>query len=231
MMLSELGDLLAVVPEDGSREEYLNAILEANALGKATLSGRRLTGQRLGELYGLDPALALFRVLRRLWEVDEPGRPLLALLCALARDPLLRASARAVLGLLPGEELVRGRVLADLRDSTGSRLNDAILDKVARNTASSWSQAGHLEGRVRKLRRLVNPTPGPAAFALWLGALDGLSGEELLRTPWARVLDRGPDALLDLALRAKQLGLLHARAGGGVVEIDPRGLDPLAGSA
>jgi hypothetical protein len=231
MMLAELGDLLAVVPEGGARGDYLAAILEGNALGKATISGRRLSGQRLGELYGLDPALPLFRVLRRLWDFDVPGRPLLALLCALARDPLLRASADAVLRLAPDEELVRGRVLADLRDSTGSRLNDAILDKVARNTASSWSQAGHLEGRVRKLRRLVNPTPGAAAFALWLGALDGLSGEELLRTPWARVLDRGPNALLDLALRAKQLGLLHARAGGGVVEIDPRSLDPLVGSA
>jgi hypothetical protein len=35
--------------------------------------------------------------------------------------------------------------------------------------------------------------------------------------------------LLDLVLRAKQLGLVRARIGGGVTEIDPRGLDPLAG--
>ena len=45
----------------------------------------------------------------------------------------------------------------------GSRLNDAILDKVARNAGSSWSQSGHLQGRVRKIRLRVDPTVGPAA--------------------------------------------------------------------
>ena len=28
----------------------------------------------------------------------------------------------------------------------GERLNESTLDKVVRNTASSWSQSGHLEG-------------------------------------------------------------------------------------
>ncbi|MEW6071035.1 MAG: hypothetical protein AB1726_00380 [Planctomycetota bacterium] len=226
IMLAELRELLSAVPTEAGRESYAEAIVRDNALGKATTSSRRLTNQRLGELYGLDPSLPLFRVFRRVWAVDEPGRPLLALLCALARDPLLRASAEAVLSLAPGAELIRGALIKTLRQATGSRLNDAILDKVARNAGSSWSQAGHLEGRVRKIRRLVEPTPGSVAFVVWLGSLQRLSGEDLLRTPWARVLDRSPAALLDLALRAKQLGLLQARSGGNVIEIDARGLDP-----
>jgi len=227
MMLAELTELLAAAPPDADRVDYVAAIVEDNLLGKQTTSTRRLTSQRLGELYGLDPAVPLFRLLRRLWAVDAVGRPLLALLCALARDPLLRATAPTVLSLPLGAELVRATFLDALREAVGDRLNDAVLDKVARNAASTWSQSGHLHGRVRKLRQRVAPTAGSAALALWMGTLEGLAGEQLLDCRWARVLDHTGPALLPAALQAKQLGLIHARAGGGVVEIDASRLDAL----
>ena len=226
MMLAELTELLAVVPREASREEYASAIIEENVLGKQTASNRRLTSQRLGELYGLDPALPIFRVLLRLWDAHEPGRPLLGLLCALARDPLLRATAPPVLALRPGQELLRSSMTESIAASTEGRLKSSVVDKVARNAGSSWTQSGHLEGRVRKLRRHVRPTPGVVAYALWLGSTQGLAGEDLLRSAWALTLDVGPSDLMELTLRAKQFGLVHARIGGGVTEIDPRGLDP-----
>ncbi|MBK9385759.1 MAG: hypothetical protein IPN34_13195 [Planctomycetes bacterium] len=224
MMLAELTELLRALPTSTDRESYLTAIVEGNALGKSTESSRRLTSQRLGELYGLDPKLAIFRALRRVWSADEPGRPLSALLCALARDPLLRATSEVVLSLPEGAELGRTSLLATLRAAVGERLNEAVLDKVARNVASTWCQAGHLVGRVRKVRRRVQASAGPLALALWLGSLEGLGGEELLRSRWARVLDRSPRELETIALRAKQLGLIQARIGGGVTEIDASGL-------
>lgn len=220
MMLAELNDLLSSLPATATRENYADAIIEDNALGKQTTSTRRLTNQRLGELYGLSLTIPLFRVLRRLWDVDEPGRPLLALLCALARDPLLRATAGAVIPLPAGAELSRAAVSSAIRAATGHRLNDSTLDKVARNASSSWAQSGHLSGRVRKIRQVVRPTPGPVVYALWLGSFSGLAGEDLLRSSWARVLDASPQELLNLALRGKQLGLINASAGGGVTEID-----------
>ena len=67
------------------------------------------------------------------------------------------------------------------------------------------------------------------AFAVWFGALHGLAGEDLLRTPWARVLDQSPVELLDLALRAKQLGLLNAVSGGGVMALDATPLESTQG--
>lgn len=225
MMLAELEELLAALPLDASREDYASAIIEGNVLGKQTTSTRRLTNQRMGELYGLSLTLPIFRVLRRLWEIDEPGRPLMALLCALARDPLLRATAPAVLTLPLGGELSRLAMSTAIRAATGSRLNESVLDKVARNAASSWSQSGHLIGRVRKIRQEVKPTPGSAVMVAWIGSQFGLAGEDLLRTPWAHVLDQSPVELLDLILRAKQFGLINASAGGGVVEIDTSPLD------
>ena len=225
-MLGELSELLSAVPDGASRSDYTNAIVHENAVGKQTASNRRSTEQRLGELYGLDPTLPIFRVLLRLWAVDPPGRPLLALLCALARDPLLRATAPAVLSLDPGAELLRTSISDCIVAVTESRLNESTIDKVARNAASSWAQSGHLEGRVRKIRRKVHATPGSTAFALWLGEVQGLGGDALLRSAWTAVLDANQSNLLNLALRAKQLGLVHARIGGGVTEIDTSRLDP-----
>ncbi|MCY3546732.1 MAG: hypothetical protein OXH49_07610 [Gemmatimonadetes bacterium] len=226
IMLRELAELFAAVPPQATRDDYKTAIVDQNALGKATYATRSSSRQRLTEMYGLDPRLAIFRVLRHLWRIDRDGRPLLAILTALARDPLLRSTASPVLTLAPGDELTRSRFASVIRAAVGTRMNDAVLDKVARNAASSWAQAGHLEGRVRKIRRRINPTPAAAAMALWLGQLEGRAGLSLLDSDWAAVLDAPGRALLPAALNAKRLGLIHARVAGNVVEIDTRMLDP-----
>ena len=229
MMLIELTDLLAALPAEATREGYAEAIIEDNVLGKQTAATRRLSNQRLGELYGLSQSIPIFRVMRRLWDSDEQGRPLIALLCALARDPLLRASTQAVLPMPIGAELTRNSMTSSIQAVTGNRLNESTLDKVARNVGSSWSQSGHLEGRVRKIRQEVRPTPAVVAFALWLGSINGYAGEDLLRTRWARVLDQSPAELLDLALRAKQQGFINVNSGGGVIEIDVSPLNSIRG--
>ena len=89
MMLEELSHLLEAVPGDVAREQYADAVMEQNCLGKRTAATRKLSLQRLTELYALEPQVILFRVLRDLWGRNETSRPLLALLLALARDPLL----------------------------------------------------------------------------------------------------------------------------------------------
>lgn len=226
MMLREITELLALLPSDATHEDYKEAIVHENALGKRTYATRLSSRQRLNEMYGLDPRLALFRVLRYLWGVDPAARPLLAMLCALARDPLLRSTAHPVLGLAPGEELIRSTFATTIRESVGTRMNNAVLDKVARNAASSWAQSGHLEGRVRKIRRRVAATPGAAAMALWLGEMEGRAGLSLLDSDWAAVLDARGQALLPLVLDAKRLGLIQARVAGSVVEVGTRLLDP-----
>jgi len=225
IMLAELTDLLTELPADAAREEYATAIIEDNILGKQTAATRRLSDQRLGELYGLDRRLPVFRILRQLWEIDSEGRPLLALLCALTRDPLLRSTAPAVISLPVGSELVRGIYVDTIRQAVGDRLNGSTLDKVARNTGSSWTQSGHLQGRVRKIRQRVTATPGAVAMAVWLGSLEGLAGIGLLECRWVQLLDLTGGQAAEFVLQAKRRGLLNARIGGGVVEIDTRPLD------
>ncbi len=218
-MLDEIVMLLESVPASGSADDYSFATVESNVTDKKTAATRRNTIQRLRELYGLDPSIPLFRVLRRLWSIDPPGRPLLAMLCALARDPLLRVSATVVLALKSGEELSRQELTQALQTAGSDRWNDDTLDKIARNVSSSWSQAGHLSGRVRKIRQRVQPTPIVAAYALALGYLEGVRGNQLFRTLWAKCLDVTPEELIQLAKDAKRFGVLDLKQAGDVVEV------------
>lgn len=219
LMLGELETVLVNTPIDAGRNAYTEAIIHENITDKRTSATRRLTNQRLGELYALDPTVPLFRVLRQYWSIDKPGRPLLALLCALARDPLLRATAPPVLSLRPGDELSRQAMTEAVVTSVGNRLNDSVIDKVVRNASSTWTQSGHLQGRVRKLRSRVNPTPVSAAYALLLGYLLGLRGQRLFTTLWARILDRTVDEIIFLAMDAKRLGILDLKHAGNVIDV------------
>lgn len=219
MMLDEFVMLLESVPPTGTADDYSEAAVERNATDKKTSSTRRNTIQRLRELYSLDPTVPLFRVLRRLWSIDPVGRPLLAILCALARDPLLRVSASAVLPLKAGDELSRQELTRALQTAGSDRWNDDTLDKIARNVSSSWTQSGHLCGRVRKVRQRVKPTPIVVAYALVLGYLEGFRGNQLFRTLWAKCLDVTPDELIQLAKDAKRFGVLDLKQAGDVVEV------------
>ncbi len=227
MMLTELSAALVAVREGASREDFAAEIIEGNCLGKVTTATRRLTNQRLGELYALDPDVPIFRVLRRLWATDETGRPLLALQCAIARDPLLAATVPAVLELTPGSELQRDAIRAALREVVDDRLSGATLEKVIRNVASSWAQSGHLVGRTFKKRTLVRPTPETVAFGLYLGYAAGFRGMQLFSTGWLSVLDCTPASARDMAIEAKRFGLIDLRISGEVVDLVLNRLDPL----
>lgn len=226
MMLAELTTLLAAVPASAARQEYAQAVVEGDALAKPTTATRRLTLQRLSELYALDLEVPIFRVLRKLWDIESQSRPLLAILLALARDPLLIATAPAILSLPPGTEMVRQFLREALRLAVGDRLNDATLDKVIRNAASSWTQSGHLAGRTFKSRRKVHASAPTISFAFYLGNAAGFQGEELLTSGWVKTLDCRPSEALDAALDAKRVGLLDLRTAGGVFDLNLERLDP-----
>ncbi len=219
IMLEELSHLLDAVPEGATRADYADAVIAQNCLGKRTTATRKLSLQRLSELYALDPQVILFRALRDLWGRSETSRPLLALLLALARDPLLRATATAVLRTPYGHEFARQSMKDALTDAVGDRLNEATLDKVVRNASSSWTQSGHLCGRGRKVRQQVEATPAATAFALLLGLAVGRRGHLLFEAPWAAVLDTSVGDLVDVAVDAKRLGLLDLKQSGSMIDV------------
>jgi hypothetical protein len=224
MMFSELAELLKFVPASAGAADYRTAIIADNLLGKKTQATRKLTAQRLSELYALDPAVPIFRVLRRLWDCDRAGRPVVALLVALARDPLLRTTADSVAATPVGRPMSSADFDDALAVRLGSRLNPAVRHKVARNVASSWTQSGHLQGRAAKIRSKPEPSPSAACLAILLGYAAGLRGRGLLTSDWTRALDTSYSELLQLVQAANRVGLLNFRQIGDVIEVQFPGL-------
>ncbi len=219
IMFAELHDLLAALPATATREEYRQAILKENVLGKKTLATRRGTTKRLGELYALDLRVTLFRLLRFFWDVDQQGRRLLAFLCASARDPLLRLTAPPVLTAKEGDIVTKESLEKAVQEAAPDRFKPGICQAIARRAASSWTQAGHLSGHVVKKRSHPVVTPANAAYALVLGYLCGVRGQLLLTTCWARLLDVPTNRIAQLAAEASRRGWLNFRQAAAVIEI------------
>jgi hypothetical protein len=120
MMLAELTALLGATRADSAPDAYWSACIEDNVLSKRTPVTRRTTADQLRELYALDPGVTVFRLLRQFWSADLKARPLLACLCAQARDPLFRATADFVLTTKAGRACHR-RCPAPARGRPGGR--------------------------------------------------------------------------------------------------------------
>ena len=141
------------------------------------------------------------------------------MLLALVRDPLLRATAGAVIATPVGHEFGRQAMKDGLGEAVGDRLNEATLDKVVRNAASSWTQSGHLRGRGRKTRQRVEAAAAAVTYTLLVGFATGRRGRLLFETPWAAILDASPGALVDIAVDAKRLGLLDLKHSGQIIDV------------
>ncbi len=221
IIVSALVAVLDAVPADAPQRDYAAAILERNVVGKETDGARKRTYRYLRELYLLHPDSILFRSLRDLWPVDPKARPLLAGLCALARDSVFRASSLAILGSSTGDPLTAVEFAQAVREWFPTSYSESTLAKIGRNTFSSWEQTGHLSEARRgaKARTRVDCRPADVTFALLLGHLQGVRGQALFDTLWARVLDQPKSHLVDLAAAASQQGLLGLRQAGGVVDV------------
>ncbi|MCC6192473.1 MAG: hypothetical protein IT318_25885 [Anaerolineales bacterium] len=219
LMLAELRLLLAACPPAASFDQYQAAILDDNVLLKRTVSTRRESVRRLRELYALDPSVLLFRALRDLWPDDSEAQPLLALLCALARDPTLRGTTELILSVPAGEIVTPQMISAAAGQSFPERFNAMTLANIGRHAASTWQQSGHLQGRAKKVRSQAASQPASVAFALLLGFLGGGRGDGLFQTVWARLLDAPEHRLRSQAAVAAHRGYLEYRHAGGVTEI------------
>lgn len=220
MMLAELRALLSFVDAaDAVKADYLEAIRTANCLGKRSGKTRTLTFRHLADLYALDPSLLVFRALRFFWQRDVDGQPLLAALCAYARDPLLRATAPVVLGFPEGTAVTR-EAMEDLIDAQEpGRFSKATLKSTAQNINSSWTQSGHIAGRVRKVRARAVATPGTISLALLLGYVSGLRGESLFKSDYTKMLDCSFERTIELAEDASRRGWISLKRVGQVVEV------------
>jgi len=220
LMLGELETVLSYLDNPNAEKiDYLKAIDEENCLGKRTQANRKITYRDLAKLYTLDPSVTIFRDLLYFWKRDHQGRPLLALLCSYCRDELLRSTALLINNFPEGSIVGRDVVEEFIENQQPGRFSAATLKSVTQNINSSWTQTGHLTGRVRKIRARAKATPGNVAYALFLGFLTGIRGEALFQTEFAKLLDCPIDQAIELAEEASRRGWIVFKRVGKTIEV------------
>jgi hypothetical protein len=229
MMLPELRLLLGAVPKTATLAEYKEASLSENALGKSTAANRSNTIKYLKQLYGLRPDVPVFAAMRELWDARFEDQPMLALLCAAARDVLLRSTSELVLGSAIGTIVLSSDLSSTIDARFPHRYSTETLRNLGNHIASSWTQAGVLEGRQRKRRVKRVVDLAGVVYVLYLGRLEGLAGPSLFTSRWASYVDQSEPELRAHAEQASRKGWLEYRDSGGMTEITFRHLDSITG--
>lgn len=220
IMLPELRLLLAACPPPATPADYRAAVVEENALLKPTIDARRTTFRYLRDRYALDRRIVLFRALRELWDEEARAQPLLAMFCASARDPLLRATADVVIDAPRGSAVTAALLAEAIVTSQPGRYNAETLITTGQRAGASWVQSGHLVAAGgRKVRACADSWPTAVAYALLLGHLCGARGDGLFGTLWARLLDAPAHEIRDQAAVASQHGWIDYRHAGAVTEV------------
>lgn len=217
--IPHLVELLREVPSNAPAEQYRQAVVEGNVLGRPTQAGRQRSFRHLRELYLLDPVRPEFTALRHFWDIDPLSRPLLAGLLAFTRDEVLRASFAAIADLPAGSSVTSADFTAAVAAQFGNEMSESTLGKTGRNTGACWTQTGHLAGRAKKVRTEVEARPVAIAYAAYLGHLAGGRGLGVLDNPWSQILGLAPGRTLEALRDAHTQGLLDLLVAGNVVDV------------
>lgn len=221
IMLPELGMLLsAMSAPEASFQDYASAVLNDNCLHKRSASNRERTLDNLRILYGLDDKITIFRVLKKLWIKEPESLPQIAFLCATTRDQLLRELTPWVLTRPEGTKIDRLELEKHIAKLNPDRFSPATLTSTSQNLNASWTQAGFLTGRSKKVRVKAIPSPISVTYALLLGFLVGGQGMRLFESEFVSFLDSSKENVISLAEIASRIGLLRLKRIGDVVEID-----------
>ena len=219
MMLKELTTLFNFITDpNATRDEYVYSIKEENCLGKRSGSARTLTARHLVALYSLDSSTTIFRALRYLWRRDTPGRPLLALLCAYARDAILRSSSEFIFSFREGDPVSRDALEAFLEGRFPDRFSPATKKSTAQNLNKTWTASGHLSGSRNKVRDKAVATAGATTYALFLDYLLGERGYSAFSGEYASLLDTSTPQAIMLAEEASRRGWMVFKHIGEVME-------------
>jgi len=218
MMLKELTRLFDSVPEKAKHESYISSIINDNCLGKRSGINRKLSASYLSDLYILNPDNVFFKALRFFWRRDEQARPLISLLCTYVRDAILQQSTEYILALQVGTEAHKADMERFFEEKYPDRFSNGMLQSLVRNIRSTWTQSGHLEGHLIKIRSQTEATPGAVAYALLLGYLAGARGEFLFATEYAGLLDCSAARSIELAEEASRRGRIVFKRVGTALE-------------
>jgi hypothetical protein len=216
IMFAELSEVMSF---EGKGSDYL-AIMEDNVFNKRTESNKKKTIRYLTQLYGFNRNDDPFKAFEEYWyKAKEESRPLLAFVYALSRDYLLQESV-AFVKAVPYENKANIEGFDhNISRQHPDRFSPKTLRSVAQNIASSWKQAGFIEGKMKNIRKENTPDYLVVAFALLLAYLQGLRGDFMLEDICVKSLDVEKETLFNLIKTAADYDLLQYNHSGSTMVI------------
>ena len=133
---------------------------------------------------------------------DDSKKNMLALLFAITNDFLLSDSVDLVVNAPVSEKIAIERFDVNIEKYHPGKYSDNTRRSAAQNVASSWKQAGYIEGKVKNIRVKPQQNYLTVAFAFLLSYLNGDRGEYILMSKWVKSLALETNEVRDLIRQA-----------------------------
>ena len=202
--------------------ENLNFLeaLESNVTGKKSGSGIHYTASFLKRLYGFRLDDPCFLALIYFWKLSEPNeRPLITLLFAVLNDDILAESKDVIHSVEPGQKVNVDLIEAMIIQFQPNSYSANTLRSMAQNIASSWKQAGYIQGKIKNVRSEPTITFRVACFAFLLAYLRGDRGDYIWNSLPVKALGLPEGKLRELALECARKDLMQYQYAGNVTAI------------
>jgi hypothetical protein len=213
MMFNEFSRIM----ENGLSIGNFEKALEDNAANKLTKNNQVKTNKLLQQLYGFKQSDYQFVALEYFWKLaDTNTKPILAFLFAVNKDFLLLQSIDIVKLSRLKDSVPISKFEENIEEYHPGRYSPITRFSAAKNLASSWKQAGFIQGKIRNIRVQPEIHYTVVAYALLLAHLNGYQGDFIFTHPSVRALCLSELNIRDLAVEAAKRDMLSYQHSGGV---------------
>jgi len=202
--------------------ESLNFVeaLSQNITGKKSNSGVEKTARYLKQLYCFDAQYPPFAALKYFWQIaDSHERQLIAFVYSINHDYLLAESIQVLQSVKPGEKATIELFEEVLENLHPNQYSVNTLKSLSQNIASSWKQAGFIEGKVRNIRTESRISYRVACFAFLLAYLNGDRGDFIWSGAGVKALCLPGSKLRELAIECARRDFMQYQYAGSVTAI------------
>ena len=191
-----------------------------NVTGKKSNSGVEKTANYLKRLYGFDMQYPPFVAFKYFWKISDPNeKPLIAFVYAVNKDDLLAESVQVLQSVKPGEKATIELFEEVIEKYHPNQYSANTRRSMAQNIASSWKQAGFIEGKVKNIRTQPEVTYRVACFAFLLAYINGDRGDFIWGSIGVNALCLYESKLRELAIECAKKDLMQYQYAGSVTAI------------
>ena len=216
-MFTELEKVMAYSLDDDNFLESLGH----NVTGKKSKSGVEKTANYLNRLYGFDLQYPPFVAFKYFWKISDPNeKPLIAFMYVVNQDDLLAESIQVLQSVEPGKKVAIELFEEVIETYHPNKYSLVTRRSIGKNIASSWKQAGFIEGKVKNIRIQPEISYRVACFAFLLAYLKGERGDFIWGSIGVKALCLAESKLRELAIECAKKDLMQYQYAGSVTAIN-----------